>query len=168
MLYNNVNGTYRWMDEEKNTEELLAIYKTFIEKYNLFSIQNCFSEYDILGARTLLETFGDRVQLIAPHCLAADDLPALENLKNHANACIVRPENYITVTKALAHVMQIKGEGVNVIVAPEIGVNPSFLVDFAVGTSAGQMKTSHENHELTDALCERLLDIEDTMTFSLL
>lgn len=168
MLHDDKKGNYKWLKESKTTEELLSLYKIFIEKYGLFSLQNGFAVDDILGARTLLEIFGDRVQLIANQSLAVDDMPALEALKNHANACIVRPDDYITVTKALTHVIQIRSENINTIIAPRFAANPSFCVDFAVGTSAGQIKTFNDNQKLTTALFERLLDIEDTMTFSLL
>ena len=167
-LYDNKNGNYRWLNEYKTSEELLALYKVLIEKYGLFSIQDAFANDDILGSRTLLETYGDRVQLIANQLLMMGDLPALEALKNHSNAYILRPEDYMTVTKALTHVMQIRAENVNTIITPGFATNASFCVDFAVGTSAGQIKTSNQNQKLTTALFDRLLDIEDTMTFSLL
>ena len=167
-LYDHESGNYRWQEELKNGEELLLLYKAYIEEYGIFSIQNGFAKTDILGARTLLEMCGDRVQLIANQSLLAGDIPALEELKKDTNACIVKPDEYLTVSKALAHVMQIRSEGINTIISQRFTSNAAFFVDFAVGTSAGQIKTFNDNNSLIVPVCDRLLDIEDAMTFSLL
>lgn len=168
VLYDEQNGEYAWIKTRKNGEELLAYYKNIIENYGVFSIQNGFAHADILGARTLLEICGDRVQLVSNQKLIFDDIPAIEQLRTYANACVIRPNDYLTVTKALTHVMYIRHEGVNVIVAPSTSENLSFIVDFAVGTSAGQIQTFSDNKDNTKALFDRLMDVEDTMTFSLL
>lgn len=168
VLYNSSTGSYSWLAKSQTGEQLFSFYKNIIENNNVFSIQNGFAQEDILGARTLLDLFGDRVQLISNESLSFNDMPGLEKLKTYANACIVQLESYLTITHALVHVKQLRSEGINVIIAPTVQDNASFMVDFAVGTSAGQIKTFNHLPALTDILFERLLDVEDTMTFSLL
>lgn len=168
LLYDKESGNYTWENDTKTSEDLLSIYEGLIEKYGVFSIQNGFALEDVLGAGTFLERFGESVQLVANTTLSPNDIPALENVTKYANACIIRPDDYITVTQAVEHVIQMRAQGVNTIIAQRYRTNPYFFVDFAIGTSAGQIQTLKMSPDFTQTIFDRLLDIEDTMTFSLL
>lgn len=162
-LYNKENGDYKWLTERISSQELFSFYKNSIEQAGVFSIQNGFAQDDVLGAQTFLEVFGNKVQLVAHEHIRPDNIIALTEIATHANACIIDFKEYITVTQALTHVMNIRATGINTIIAA-YNYDINFIVDFAVGTSAGQLQPKKHNN----ILFERLLELEDVMTFSLL
>ena len=86
-----------------------------------------------------------------------------------ANAAIIKPNQVGTITETLHAIKLCKNAGAGTVISHRSGETcDSFIADLSVGTSSGQIKAGGFNQGERMAKYNRLLKIEDDLTFSLL
>jgi len=147
------------------SEELIVFYKELVKTYPIYSIEDGMAEDDWEGWVAMYEALSDEVQLAADDILATNPERLVQIAEqNCATAMVIKPNQIGTVTEALELVNACKSNNLNTIVSHRSGeTEDSFIADFAVGTSAGQLKAGGVCRSERMAKYNRLLAIEDIL-----
>ncbi|MEX0849597.1 MAG: phosphopyruvate hydratase [Candidatus Dependentiae bacterium] len=141
-LYDPKTAMYNFGDKKYNAQELIDYYDKLSKQYPLYSIEDGLTETDWQGWKKMTEQLGDRLQIVGDDLFATNPARIVYGIEsNAANAVIIKPNQVGTVTEALQSVKLCKDHDMNVIVSHRSGeTNDNFIVDLAVGSSAGQIK----------------------------
>lgn len=169
-LYDSKTKLYRWNDGHKTSEELFEFYKNISNNYPLFSIEDGYAEQDIEGWKKLFQSLGGTLQVVGDDLFVTNVTAIAKGLQEElANAAIIKPNQRGTVSETLEAISLCHENNMNAIVSHRSGETvDTFIADFAVGTSAGQIKAGGCSRGERLAKYNRLLFIEDMLTMSLL
>ncbi len=169
-FYNKTTKKYSIFLEEKNSEDLLHLYKKLVDLYPLFSIEDGFSNEDIAGWKSLFDDLGKTLQIIGNDLFESEESKMLHGLQDGmVNSVVVKPNIIGTVTEVLHSITFAQELGANVILSHGLGeTNEAFIADLAVGTSVGQVKLGGCSRGERIAKYNRLIEIEDNLTMYLL
>ena len=152
-FFDSNKGTYHFEGKDRTAAEMIEIYKSWVAKYPIISIEDGLAEDDWTNWRGLTEAVGDRVQLVG------DDL-FVTNLKRlqrgidekTGNAVLIKLNQIGTVTETLDAIAKGIKAGFGVIISHRSGeTEDTFISDLSVGTGAGQIKTGGLAHWPADA-----------------
>lgn len=158
------NTVYNFEKKKLRTDQLYDFYTNLIEKYNIISLEDPFSEDDWEGFR-LLEKNSVGVQIIGDDLLVTN----VERIKkaielNACNALLLKLNQTGTVTEALDAAKLSFDNKWNVIVSHRSGDSEdSFIADFVVGLGAGQSKFGAPARSDRVAKYNQLLRIEEQL-----
>ena len=149
----------------KSAAEMIELYKTWLDRYPIVSIEDGLAEDDWGGWGKLTEAPESRVQPVG------DDLfcTSIERLargieENVANAILIKVNQIGTLTETLQCVELAKANGYNVVISHRSGeTEDSFIADLAVATGAGQIKTGSASRTDRIAKYNQLLRIAEQL-----
>ncbi len=169
-FYDPVDKLYTWGNKKLTSSELISFYETLTEKYPIYSIEDGLSEMDIDGWKQMYARLENKVQLVGDDLFATNiHRIAAAVDENIANSVIIKPNQVGTITEALQAIELCKSVGFSTIVSHRSGeTEDTFIADLAVGASAGQIKAGACCRGERLAKYNRLLAIEDTLSFALL
>merc|ERR1712224_599290 len=127
----------------KSAVEMMAMYKTWIEKYPLVSIEDPFDQDDWNAYSKFTEMVGKEVQIVGDDLLVTNPSRVQKALECSAcNALLLKVNQIGSITEALeAATMSLKA-GWGVMVSHRSGeTEDSFIADLVVGLRTGQIKT---------------------------
>lgn len=161
-------GLYLWHQEVYSSEDMIALYKDLVNRYPLYSIEDPLGQDDWFGWQVLTQELGHRVQLVGDDLFATNVQRIARSVQEKAaTAAIIKPNQIGTVTEALQAIVLCKDQHINTIVSHRSSdTEDTFIADLAVGTSAGQFKAGAPCRSERMAKYNRLLIIEDTLTFN--
>lgn len=165
-LFDPSTRKYMWAGNLVTSQELIAIYENLVATYPIYSIEDGLDEDDWIGWRLMMETFENKIQIVADDLFATNiDRIAQGIGEQAANGVIIKPNQIGTVTESLQAIRLCKNNGLNVMVSHRSGETAdSFIADLAVGSSAGQIKAGGLCRGERLVKYNRLLTIEDTLT----
>ncbi len=160
-------GLYLWHQNVYTTDEMIALYKDLVNRYPLYSIEDPLGQDDWSGWQELSKELANRVQLVGDDIFATNVQRIVRGIQEKtANAAIIKPNQIGTVTEALQAIMFCRDHQINTIVSHRSSeTEDTFIADLVVGTSAGQFKAGAPCRSERMAKYNRLLVIEDTLTF---
>lgn len=169
-LYNENTKTYHLNDTEYTAQELIAYYEQLSKQYPLYSIEDGIVETDWEHWHMMTKQLGGTLQIVGDDLFATNASRIAYAIEHQsANAAVIKPNQVGTVTETLQAIKLCKEYDMNVIVSHRSGeTNDTFLVDLAVGTSAGQIKAGGLMRGERVAKYNALLQIEDELIGSLL
>lgn len=169
-LYDRMSGKYRWCDKQVDADQLFAFYKSLLDEYPLYSIEDGFAEHDIEAWKNLFHELGGTLQIAGDDIFVTNAKFITKGLEQEvANAAIIKPNQIGTLTETFEAIALCQEAGMNAIISHRSGeTNDSFIADLAVGTSSGQIKAGGCSRGERMAKYNRLLHIEDMLTMSLL
>ena len=169
-LYNKKTQTYMLAGNEYTTDELIAYYEQLSTEYPLYSIEDGLVESDWAGWQEMTRRLGNKLQIVGDDLFATNPARIIYGIEHQAaNAAIIKPNQVGTVTETLQAIKLCKEHDMNVVVSHRSGeTNDTFVVDLAVGTSAGQIKAGGLMRGERIAKYNSLLHIEDELMGSLL
>jgi enolase len=169
-LYDKTTQKYAWGKKQYGIDELLKFYVDLVESYPIYSLEDGFCEIDTEGWRLLTKEFGEDVQVVGDDLFATNAMRIKEGLSlGLANAAVIKPNQVGTVTETLQAIKLCKDHDMNVVVSHRSGeTNDTFIVDLAVGSSAGQMKAGAPARGERLAKYNQLLAIEDGLMHSMM
>jgi len=139
------NGRYLLRTEKKEltSEEMIALYRDWVEKYPIFSIEDGLAEDDWDGWKELTNQLGSKITLIG------DDIfvTSVELIKKGiaaktANAVLIKLNQIGTVTETIAAIELARRAGWKAMVSHRSGETvDSFIADFTVAMRTGMLKT---------------------------
>jgi enolase len=164
-FYNPSNKTYKWHGQDVTSQEMIQEYVSLASHYPLYSLEDGLGYDDHEGWHTLTETLGEKLQIVGDDLFATNAHRIAEAMeKGLANATIIKPNQIGTVIETLQAIKLCKEHGFNTIVSHRSGeTNDTFIVDLAVGTSAGQIKAGGCSRGERMAKYNEMLRIEDNL-----
>ncbi len=147
------------------SDDLIALYRSWVDGYPLLSIEDGLSEDDWAGWRTLNAELGDRVQLVGDDLFVTNPEIVARGIEERvANALLVKVNQIGSLSETLAAVDLARGAGwANVLSHRSGETEDTTIADLAVATRCGQIKTGAPCRSDRVAKYNRLLRIEEEL-----
>jgi len=161
-------GRYLWNNTQYNSDELVDFYKTLVSDYPIYSLEDPLDQNDWYGWQTLTHNLGSTIQIVGDDLFVTNVERISRGIDTYAaTAAIIKPNQIGTITETLQALLLCKDQSLNTIVSHRSSdTEDTFIADLVVGTSAGQFKSGAPCRSERMAKYNRLLVIEDTLTFS--
>lgn len=154
---------FRKTDQFKTTDEMIAMYEEWVEKYPIVSIEDGLAEEDWDGWKKLTARLGKKVQLVGDDLFVTNTERLAKGIDMHvANAILIKVNQIGTLTETLDAIEMAKRAGYTAIVSHRSGeTEDTTIADLVVATNAGQIKTGAPSRTDRVAKYNQLLRIED-------
>ena len=166
-FFDEENNSYIFKPENPKVEResLINIYREWVEKFKLISIEDGLNEEDWEGWKILNEKMGNQVILIGDDLLVTNVKRLEEALKQKAcNAVLVKPNQIGSLSETLDFVKKAQENNLKVVVSHRSGETlDDFIADLSVGVGADFIKTGAPNRGERLAKYNRLAKIEELL-----
>ncbi len=164
-FYDKDNDRY-CLEPEKailNYTELSSLYRDWISRFPLVSIEDPFHEEDWKGWRELNEKVGGNVMLVGDDLLVTNVKRLEKAIQEKAcNAVLVKVNQIGTLTETLECIMLAQEHGMKTVISHRSGETcDDFIADLAVATGANYIKTGSLARGERLVKYNRLLAIEE-------
>jgi enolase len=151
--------------KSKSSGQMVALLKSWVAHYPLFSIEDGLAQDDWEGWRQLTEALGSRYQLIGDDLFATNPERLQRGIaEGVANAVLVKVNQIGTLTETLQVVRLARAAGYRAVISARSGeTEDSTIADLAVATGAGQIKIGSVARGERLAKYNQLLRIEEQM-----
>ncbi len=145
--------------------ELVDRYERWANAYHIISIEDGMAEEDWAGWTSMTQRLGSTVQLVGDDLLTTNPHRIKRGIDLGAgNALLVKPNQIGTVTETLEAMELAKAAGWGTVLSHRSGeTEDTTIADFAVATSAGQIKSGAPARGERTAKYNRLLRIEEEL-----
>jgi len=149
-------------DKLVTSDEMIAIWKGWCDKYPIRSLEDGLAEQDWVGWAKLTRTLGDRVQIVGDDLFVTNVKYLERGIKEKsANAILIKLNQIGSVTETFGAVNLAMRNGLAAVISHRSGeTEDATIADFAVATNAGQIKTGSTSRSDRIAKYNRLLRIE--------
>src|SRR5919201_5177151 len=150
---------------KKTAEEMIALYKSWIDRYPIVSIEDGLAEDDWSGWAKLTETLQDRVQLVGDDLFCTNVERLARGIEEGvANAILIKVNQIGTLTETLQCIELARGNGYGAVISHRSGeTEDTFIADLAVATGIGQIKTGSASRSERVAKYNQLLRINEEL-----
>jgi enolase 1/2/3 len=160
-------GRYRLRRENviRNSEEMVNLYESLLDRYPIVSIEDGLGEDDVAGWSMLTRRLGARVQLVGDDLFVTNPAIIQQGIKNGlANAVLVKVNQVGTLTETMQAIELSKRAGYGTVISHRSGeTEDTFVADLAVAVNAGQIKTGSVSRGERTAKYNQLLRIEEEL-----
>ena len=148
-----------------SSEEMIAFWENWIEKYPIISIEDGMAENDWDGWKTLTDEIGGRVQLVGDDIFVTNTEFLQKGIDlGVANSILIKVNQIGTLTETLECIQLAKSNGRTAIISHRSGeTEDAFIADLAVATNSGQIKTGSVSRSDRIAKYNQLLRIEEEL-----
>ncbi len=162
------DGKYTFKKGDKtarSAREMVALYKTWCDKYPIVSIEDGLAEDDWDGWKHLTEVLGEDIQLVGDDLFVTN----VERLgrgidEGIANAILIKLNQIGTLTETLSCIDLAKRAGYGNVISHRSGeTEDAFIADLAVATGVGQIKTGSASRSDRIAKYNQLLRIAEEL-----
>ncbi|MFZ0034700.1 MAG: phosphopyruvate hydratase, partial [Sedimentisphaerales bacterium] len=159
------NGKYNLSKSgqgKKTSPQMTQLYKEWIEKYPIVSIEDGLAENDWEGFKSHTAELGDKIQIVGDDIYVTNTTFIGRGIKeNSTNAVLIKLNQIGTVTETFEAIALCRKAGWGYVISHRSGeTEDSFLADFAVAMGGGQIKTGSACRSERIAKYNRLLEIE--------
>ena len=146
-------------------EQMVAFWENWVRQFPIWSIEDSLAEQDWPGWKLMTERLGGRVQLVGDDIFVTNPEIIARAIKEKvANAVLIKLNQIGTVSETLAAMATARGAGYGLVVSHRSGETAdNFIADFAVATSAGQIKTGAPCRGERVAKYNQLVRIEEAL-----
>jgi enolase len=150
---------------EKTAKEMIALYAEWRKRYPIISIEDGLAENDWTGFRELTATLGSHTQIVGDDILVTNPIYIKRGIaENTCNAALIKLNQIGTVSETIEAIQLCRDAGWSYIISHRSGdTEDSFIADFAVAMSGGQIKTGSLCRSERIAKYNRLLEIEEQL-----
>jgi enolase len=160
-------GRYRLRRENvvRNSEEMIHLYESLVERYPIVSIEDGLGEDDWGGWGALTRRLGAKVQLVGDVLFVTNPAVVQQGIKNGiANAVLIKVNQIGTLTETMEAIELAKRAGYGTVISHRSGeTEDTFVADLAVAVNAGQIKTGSLARGERTAKYNQLLRIEEEL-----
>jgi enolase len=159
------NGAYRLAKSgqgKKSSAQMTALYKAWIEKYPIVSIEDGLAENDWEGFKAHTAALGNTVQIVGDD-IYVTNVKFVERgiTEKSTNAVLIKLNQIGTVTETIETINLCRKAGWGYVISHRSGeTEDAFMADFAVAMGGGQIKTGSACRSERIAKYNRLLEIE--------
>jgi enolase len=156
-------GRYTMGGREHSAGDLIEIYKGWVERYPMVSIEDGLAEDDWDGWRELTRELDDRCQLVGDDLFVTNTARLRRGIaEGVANSILVKVNQIGTLTETLDAVRTAQHAGYSAVISHRSGeTEDAFIADLAVATGSGQIKTGSASRSDRTAKYNQLLRIAD-------
>jgi enolase len=146
----------------KTPAQMIELYRTWIEKYPIVSLEDGMGEEDRAGWLAITDVLGKKLQLVGDDNFVTNPKIFSDGIRDGiANAILIKLNQIGTVSETLETIKVAQKAGYGTVISHRSGeTEDTFIADFAVGTDAGQIKTGSLCRSERIAKYNRLLAIE--------
>jgi enolase len=159
--------TYRLVREDRSlsSDELIAFWLDWLERYPIVSLEDGLAEDDWHGWQSLTERAGDRVQLVGDDLLVTNTARLERAIESRAaNSILVKLNQIGTLTETLEAVEMAQRAGWTAVISHRSGeTEDTTIADLVVALNTGQIKTGSMSRGERTAKYNRLLRIEEEL-----
>jgi enolase len=150
---------------KKTAEEMIALYKSWIDRYPIVSIEDGLAEDDWAGWAKLTETLGSRVQLVGDDLFCTNVERLARGIEEGvANAILIKVNQIGTLTETLQCIELARSNGYGAVISHRSGeTEDTFIADLAVASGVGQIKTGSGSRTDRVAKYNQLLRIAEAL-----
>lgn len=151
--------------KEFTSAELVAHWKSLVDKYPIVSIEDGLDEEDWEGWKKMTEELGDRLQIVG------DDLFVTNTKRLHkgieqgcGNSILIKLNQIGSVSETIEAIKMAQKAGYTAVVSHRSGeTEDTTIADLALALNAGQIKTGAPNRSERVAKYNQLLRIEEEL-----
>ncbi len=151
--------------ELRSRVEMVHYWEELCNRYPIVSIEDALAEEDFEGMSLLMNSLGDRVQLVGDD-LFVTNVQRIRKGQSMcaANAVLIKPNQIGTLTETVDAIRMTMEHGWNAILSHRSGeTEDTSIADIAVAFGAGQIKTGAPSRTDRVAKYNRLLRIEEEL-----
>jgi enolase len=151
--------------QKLSSEEMVAFWKDWTDKYPIFSIEDGLHEDDWDGWRSLTSAIGERVQLVGDDLFVTNTVRLQEGIDTQAaNSILIKVNQIGSLTETIEAVQLATRHGFTSIMSHRSGeTEDTTIADLAVGLNTGQIKTGSASRSDRIAKYNQLLRIEEEL-----
>jgi len=159
------DGKYYFDGKVVSSEELIGIYKEWVDKYPLFSIEDGLAEDDWDGWETMNRELGDKIQIVGDDIFVTNIKRIKKGIeKNIANAVLIKLNQIGTLTETIDAINLTHRTGWRTIVSHRSGETvDTTIAHLAVAMNTGQIKTGSLSRSERIEKYNELLRIEEEL-----
>ncbi|MBI4227568.1 MAG: phosphopyruvate hydratase [Candidatus Omnitrophica bacterium] len=149
----------------KTADELVALYRGWIAKYPIVSIEDGLAEEDWAGWQALTQALGAKIQLVGDDLFVTNTRLFRDGIaRKVANAILIKVNQIGTLTETLECIRLAKQSGYRAIISHRSGeTEDTTIAHLAVATGVGQIKTGSLSRSERIAKYNELLRIEASL-----
>lgn len=128
--------------KQKSSSGMISLYRAWIKKYPLISIEDGLAEEDWSGWQQLTKEFGKQVLLIGDDLFVTNISRIKKGIElRAANAVLIKPNQIGTLSETMAAINLGRTHGLKIMVSHRSGeTTDDFVADLAVAVSADYVK----------------------------
>ncbi len=165
-FYDGTNYVFKKSDKrELSSDEMVAYWKSWVEKYPIISIEDGMAENDWAGWKAMTREMGERIQLVGDDLFVTNVEFLQRGIdENCANSILIKVNQIGTLMETLDTIELAKTNNRTAIISHRSGeTEDTFIADLAVATNAGQIKTGSASRTDRIAKYNQLLRIEEDL-----
>ena len=146
----------------KTSAEMTALYKSWVEKFPIVSIEDGLAENDWDGFREQTSVLGKRIQIVGDDIYVTNTRFINRGINEKTtNAALIKLNQIGTMTETIEAIDLCRAAGWGFVISHRSGeTEDTFMADFAVAMGGGQIKTGSVCRSERIAKYNRLLEIE--------
>lgn len=153
-------------NEKLNKENLVNLYKDWIAKYNIMSVEDGLAEEDWAGWRMMNERIGGEVMTIGDDLLVTNVKRLEKAISEKAcNSVLIKVNQIGTLSETIDCIKLAKENNMKIVISHRSGETmDDFIADLAVGTCADFIKTGSLSRGERICKYNRLLRINEELS----
>jgi enolase len=147
---------------DKSPADMVALFKSWVDKYPIVSIEDGHAENDWDGFKAMTAELGGRIQIVGDDLVVTNPKFIARAIEEKAcNAALIKLNQIGTVSETIDAIHLCRQAGWGFVISHRSGeTEDSFMADFAVAMGGGQIKTGSVCRSERIAKYNRLLEIE--------
>jgi enolase len=150
---------------QKTSSQMTQLYKAWIEKYPIVSIEDGLAENDWDGFKEHTAVLGKKIQIVGDDIYVTNTQFIKRGIEeNSTNAVLIKLNQIGTVTETIEAIVLCRKAWWGFVISHRSGeTEDTFMADFAVAMGGGQIKTGSACRSERIAKYNRLLEIENEL-----
>lgn len=147
---------------KKTSTEMTSLYRSWVERYPIVSIEDGLAENDWEGFREHTAALGSKIQIVGDDLYVTNTRFIARGIQERStNAVLIKLNQIGTVTETIQAIEMCRKAGWGYVISHRSGeTEDAFIADFAVAMGGGQIKTGSACRSERIAKYNRLLEIE--------
>lgn len=166
-FYDEATGKYNFAStsESRNSEEMVAFWADWCERYPIISIEDGLAEDDWAGWKLATEKLGHKIQLVGDDLFVTNTKRLQQGIEQGiANSILVKVNQIGTLTETIEAVQLATRNGYSSVMSHRSGeTEDNTIADLAVALNCGQIKTGSASRSDRMAKYNQLLRIEEEL-----
>lgn len=156
---------YKSSGREISSDEMVAYWTEWVNKYPIVSIEDGMAEEDWDGWKKLTDAIGSRVQLVGDDLFVTNTKILKRGIDTGtANSILIKVNQIGTVTETINAVQMAQNAGYTTIMSHRSGeTEDTTIADLAVALNCGQIKTGSASRTDRMAKYNQLIRIEEAL-----
>ena len=152
-------------DKLFTADEMIEIYKKWINTYPIVSIEDPLDQNDWEGYARLTKELGSKIQIVGDDFFVTNTERLQRGIKEKAcNSILIKLNQIGTVTETIDAVRMAQNAGYTAVISHRSGeTEDAFIADLAVALEAGQIKTGSMSRSDRIAKYNQLIRIEEEL-----